>query len=158
GQGPPQRISAAIEQLLLDLDTGTNLFRMAWDSRYQGFHLFCTPAAAPAPTTHFFWEARTGAWWQQSFTNNDHNPVAVCRFEGNCRGDGRALLGWWDGFVRPFVPTATADDGGSIPSRVLIGPPLTADADEVLLKDVQAILGTANAAPVNYNVYVGASA
>lgn len=158
GSGPPQRISQAIEELLLDLDTGNLLFRMAWNDRYQGFHLFATPITAPGAATHFFWEQRTGAWWEDVFANDNLNPIACCVFDGNLPTDRAVLVGSWDGYVRRFDPDATTDDGTTVASEVILGPLLTADSDEVLLKDVQAILGTSNTGTVSYEILVGSSA
>ncbi len=53
--------------------------------------------------------------------------------------------------------TAVDDDGTPIASSVVIGPLNTKDLDEILLKDLQAILG-ATSGTVAYAVYVGATA
>lgn len=158
GQGPPVRISQQVEQLLLDLDTGVNIFRMVWNDRFQGFHLFATPGTGPSGTTHFFWEARSRAWWTDTFADTAMNPTACCIFDGNLPTDRTVLVGSWDGVVRRFDSTTGNDDGEVIASRVVLGPILTSNMDEVLLKDVQAILAQGNGAAVSYAIRVGASA
>lgn len=153
----PLRISQAFDNLIQDTDTGSNIVRMGWDDRFQGVHLFITQASAPAPTTHYFFEQRTGAWWQESFANTNHNPVCCCQFDGNEPGDRALLIGSWDGYVRTFDPDAATDDGTTISSSVVIGPLLTKDLDEITVKELQAVLG-ANSGSVTYEVYAGATA
>lgn len=153
----PQRISQAIEQLLLQIDTGANNFRLIWNDRFQGLHVFVTPIDAPAATTHFFWEQRTGAWWTDVFADKNFDPMCCVTFDGNDPSDRVPLIGSWDGYVRSIDPTATDDDGKAIASEVLIGPILTAKMDEMLVKDVQAALGVSSGS-VTYNVYVGKTA
>jgi hypothetical protein len=153
----PQRISQQIEQLLSSIDTGANSIRLIWNDRFQGLHVFITPTDAPATCTHLFYETRTGAWWTDQFANNNHNPLCCCTFDGNTPGDRVALIGSWDGYVRAISATAPDDDGTAIQSAVVVGPLLTKDLDDVLVKDLQAILGAASG-QVNYAVYVGQTA
>ncbi len=153
----PVRISQQIEQLLFDIDTGLNGIRLVWDDRYQGLHVFVTPLVTYGASTHFFFEQRTGAWWTDQFDNPKHSPLAACTFDGNLPGDRLAVLGSWDGYVRSFSPLASNDDGTPIASAVLIGPLTTKDLDELLLKDLQAVLGETSG-PVSYAVYVGPTA
>jgi hypothetical protein len=153
----PQRVSGPIDPLLYPLDSGLNTFLLIWDDRWQGFHLFVTPTAAAAVTTHYFYEARAGAWWTDQFASNAMNPLACCTFDGNNPGDRAALIGSWDGYVRYLSPDATNDDGITIQSSVVLGPINTPNMDEMLLKDIQAILA-ASSGPVIYSVFVGATA
>ncbi len=157
GQGPPQRISQQIEQLLIPIDTGLNTIRLIWDDRFQGLHVFVTLTSAAASCNHFFWEQRAGAWWQDHFDNNNHNPLCCCVFDGNQANDRRPVIGSWDGYVRTIDPTALDDDGTPILSAVVIGPLLTKDMDDVLMKDIQAALG-ATSGQVSYAVFVGQTA
>jgi hypothetical protein len=154
--GAPQRISQAIEQLLSPVDTGANTIRLIWDDRFQGLHVFITPTSVQSATTHYFYEQRTGGWWQDQFALNSLNPLTVTVFDGNLPGDRRPLIGSWDGYVRLVDPTASTDDGTPITSQVMIGPLLTGDMDEVLLKDLQAILG-ATSGQVSYKVFIGST-
>ncbi len=153
----PQRISQPIDPLLQDVDTGANAIRLIWNDRFQGFHVFITPLDEPGPTTHFFYESPTGAWWTDTFANDLHNPLCCCVFDGNLPSDRVTLIGSWDGYVRAIDPTVDDDDGTAIESAVIIGPLLTKDLDDVLLKDVQAILA-AESGFVNFAVYVGEAA
>jgi hypothetical protein len=153
----PIRISQAIEPLLQDLDSGQNTFSMCWDDRYQGCHLFVTPTAGSAPATHYFYEVRTNGWFQDQFANNDHNPLCCVIYDGNLPNDRVALIGSWDGFVRFFNPAAADDDGYPIQSAVVIGPLNAPEFDDLLLKDVQAVLAE-QSGDVNFDILVGSSA
>lgn len=154
---PPTRMSQQIEQLLSGLDTGSNIIRMQWDDLLQGFHTYITPASGATATTHFFWEMRTGAWWTDVFDNNNQNPLCCVTFDGNLTSDRRALIGSWDGYVRTMSSASGTDDGTPVASAVVLGPLLTKDMDAVLLKDMQALLGTGSG-PVTFAVYLGATA
>lgn len=153
----PQRISQAIEQLLAPIDTGLNAINMLWDDRFQGVHVFVTLLSAPAVCTHFFYEQRSGAWWTDQFGDTDLNPLCCCIFDGNTPEDRVSLIGSWDGFVRAVSPTATDDDGNPIESEVIIGPLLTPNFDDLLFKDIQAILGETSDT-ITYNIYTGSTA
>ncbi len=152
----PQRISQPIEQLLHQIDTGNYGIRLLWSDRFQGLHVFITALLAPSPAIHFFYELRTGAWWQDIFANNNHNPLCCVTLDGNNPGDRVPLIGSWDGYVRS-VDSLTDDDGTPINSAVLIGPLLTPNLDDMMLYELQAILGETSAT-VTYAVYVGSSA
>lgn len=154
---PPQRISQQIEQYIQNVDSGFTTIRAMWNDRFQGLHFFFTPTVQPGPTTHLFWEYRSGAWWVDKFSNDDHNPLCCCVFDGNLPGDRAALIGSWDGYVRSFSSPVANDDGYPIESMVVLGPLSTQDLDEILLKDLQAVLGESSN-PVRYDVYVGATA
>lgn len=140
----PVRISAPIEPLLQNIDTGNTIVRMVWDHRHQEVHLYLTASAAPAATTHFTWEYRNQCWQPDAFANTNLNPLCVVAFDGNLPGDRVVLLGGWDGFVRFIDHNATTDDTTPIASYVLIGPIMTQELDEMLLKDIQAVLATAS--------------
>lgn len=151
GRQVPLRISQPIEPLVQAVNTGTNIIRMIWNDRQQGLHVFVSPSGGPAATTHYFWEMRTNAWWTDTFANTNHDPVTCVAFDGNQPDDRHILIGSWDGYVRELDPTATADDGSNIASAVLIGPILTAELDEMLLKDIQAVMSEASGT-VSYEI------
>jgi hypothetical protein len=153
----PQRISQNIDSLLLSVDTGANIIRMAWDDRYQGLDVFITPADQPRATTHYFWEQRSGAWWPTVYANKNHNPICCCVFDGNGLDDRVTVIGSWDGFVRTLDPKATDDDGTPIESEVILGPILTAGGDDMRVDDMQATMAD-DANETTFNVYVGESA
>jgi hypothetical protein len=157
GQGPPQRISQGIEQLLQTIDTGANTFTLLWDDRWQGLHVFVTTTGANAVNTHFFWEQRVNAWWTDQFASTNYNPLCACIFDGNAPGDRVGIIGSWDGYVRFFDPTVSTDNTFSFTSQVVIGPVLTKDLDEVILKDLQAVFAEGSG-DVTFEILVGSSA
>ncbi len=152
----PQRISQNINSLLQDIDTGANIIRLLWDDRRQSLHVFVTLLAEPADTTHFVWEQRSGAWWTDKFANNDHNPIAVCTFDGNLPNDRVSLIGSWDGYVRSLSVDATDDDGTRIDSEVIIGPIVSKDLSELTITDAIGTFGS-NSEDVIYEVLLGSS-
>jgi hypothetical protein len=154
GQGAPFRISQGIEQLLQAIDTGANTITMLWNDQFQGLHVFVTVTAANSVSQHFFWEQRTNSWWTDQFAGTSFNPLCCCTFDGNTPGDRVALIGSWDGYVRFFDPTASTDDTFPFTSQVVIGPILTKDLDDMLLKDVQSVMGE-DSGSVTYEVLVG---
>lgn len=165
----PVRISQQIEQLLQNIDTGLNTISCIWDDRFQGLHIFITPTASvsqyavtdphvsPIPVTHFFYEQRVGAWWQDQFANPNHNPLTCVTFDGNTPDDRVPLIGSWDGYVRAIDPFATTDDGYPIESTVILGPILTQDNDDVMLYEIQGVLGEESQG-VSYSIYAGSTA
>lgn len=153
----PQRISQGIEQLILDIDTGSNVILLLWNDRLQGLHVFVTPLTVPGETTHFFWEQRTQAWQPDRFASPNFDPLCACIFDGNNPGDRVPLIGCWDGYIRRIDHEATQDDYLEIPSFVLIGPIDTPNQDVVHLYDLQAILGETSG-DVTYEIFVGETA
>ena len=154
---PLVRISGAIDNLLKTVNTGANTIRMAWDDRWQGFHLFVTKTSGVYRAVHAFYEARAGAWWLDEFANNDHNPLACCTFDGNTSDDRVALIGSWNGYVNFLDPAATTDDGYAIGSSVVVGPFNTKNLDEVKMLELQALMGDTSG-DVTFSVHVGESA
>jgi hypothetical protein len=153
----PQRISSSIDYLLLGIDTGAYGIRLQWNDRFQQLHLWVTLLAYPAPATHYVWEQRANAWWQDTFTDENMNPLASVTFDGNGPDDRVALIGSWDGYVRSISSDATTDDGEAIQSEVWIGPFLTKYNDSVMLHEVQGVLGM-DSGDVAYSVYVAETA
>lgn len=156
-QSKPERISQPIDQLVQDIDTGALSVRLEWNERYKGLHVFMTSLDSANPDDrHLFWE-KTNGWCPDRFGNKKHNPLASCVIDGNAAGDRVVLVGGWDGYIRSFDPDATTDDGTPIESEVWIGPLLTKNFDEIVLKSIQGILAEASGS-VNWAVHVGRTA
>lgn len=153
----PQRISQPIEQLVQVYNSGSNTIRVLWNDKFQGAHFFFSPTVAPGTTTHLFYEARTGAWWQDQFASTNYDPLCCTIFDGNLNADRTALIGSWDGYVRSIDKDATTDDGSSISSSIFIGPINSPSSDMITLKALQALLGTGSG-NVTYTVYTGPTA
>lgn len=153
----PQRISQSIDNLLRDVDTGEYGILLQWNDRFQQLHCWITLLSTPMATTHFVWEKRANAFWQDTFANTDHNPLCCCTFDGNDADDRMALIGSFDGYVRSVSSDALDDDGDSIESEVLLGPFLTNLGDSVMLREAQGILGETSG-EVQYEVLIGLTA
>ncbi len=153
----PQRMSQPIDNLLQDIDTGLYNVALQWNDRYQQLHVWVTLLSYPAPATHYVWESRAQSWWQDTFTDQNQNPLCCVTFDGNEADDRQALIGSWNGYVRSVSSDAETDDGNPILSEVVIGPFLTNYSDSVLLNEVQGILASASG-EVSYSVYVGETA
>ena len=137
----PIPIAQAIAAELAAVNTGTNTITMAWDTRFQTLHVYITPTAAAGSATHYCYEARTGAWWRDTFSSNNHNPLAVTVFDGNLPSDRVPLIGSWDGYVRAVDADAETDDGQAIQSEVWLGPLVSQSFDELMVKEFQAEMG-----------------
>lgn len=153
----PVRISQAIDSLLLDVDTGSYGITMQWNDRFQQLHVWITLLTQPMATTHYVWESRANAWWLDDFVDANMNPVCCVTFDGNLAADRVALIGAWDGYIRSISSDAEDDDGEIIDSTVTIGPFLSQYGDEVMLKEVQAIMGD-NSGDVAYSIQVDQTA
>lgn len=154
---PPVKVSGPIDQFLVDLDTGNTHVRMAWDDRYALLHVFISPLDAPGQTSHLAYETRVGAWWLDEFKNHDMDPLCCAVLDGNEPADRVVVIGSWDGYVRLFDPTATDDDHFEIESEVWVGPFVTENMDEILLKDLQAVLAE-DSGDVKFEVHAARSA
>lgn len=133
----PTRISQRIDPLLQAVTSGANTCTMTWDDWLQGFHLFITNTASPTnSTTHYFWEKRTGAWWQDQFAQGNHNPSCAVVFDGNNPSDRRVMLGCQDGYVRYVDFSSSTDDGTNIASSVAMGP-IKSRFEQLLLADLR---------------------
>src|SRR5207237_7971499 len=137
----PQRSSQSVAELLSTRDTAHTTIRPLGNYKFQGLHVFLSPTLQPAATTHLFYEARSGAWWQDELADPNLDPLTCCVFDGNTPGDRVALIGSWDGYVRSISSDVDDDDGNLIASEVLIGPITSKNLDDFLLKDLQAVLG-----------------
>ena len=155
--GRPVRISQQITNTLQAINTGSKVINMLWDEVQGGLHVFVTTSSSAAAETHFFWEQAAGAWWEDSFADNNYNPLCCAVMDGNREADRFPLIGSFDGYVRSISSTATQDDLKKIKSRVVLGPLLTNDLDALLTKDLQAVLGT-DSGDVDYSVYVANTA
>lgn len=153
----PERISRPIDNLLKDINTGEYNIVLQWNDRYEQLHVWVTLLTTTLATTHYVWEKRANAWWIDSFTNPDHNPLCRVSFDGNDSDDRMALIGSWDGYVRTISSDATDDDGTDIESEIWIGPFLTKFNDSVILRELQGVLGETSG-DVDYEVYVGETA
>lgn len=151
----PIPVSSPIENQFQGINIASRIVRLGWDDEFLGIHVFTTPSGGSGPATHFFWEARSGAWWPEEFADDDFCPTCLHNFDGPT---GQVMLmGCRDGYVRQFARAAGDDDGQAIESEVWIGPFLTNFGDAVMLKEIQAVLGETSG-PVTYSIHVARTA
>jgi hypothetical protein len=153
----PQRISQPIENLIQDVNTGTNGIVCVWDDRFQGVRIYITPLDQPRATVHYFWEARTGAWWQVVHANPLHNPLCAIDFDGNTSTDRTVVVGSWDGYVRFVDKAAVDDDGTPISSEVWLGPILSKTFDDMRVDELVVDLGETSG-PLQWSIHPGLTA
>lgn len=153
----PQQVSDKINQHLDRVNLSQCVVRLGWDDPAGGVHVFVTPFGRQQPATHYFYEPRAKAWWLDQFAYAGQNPMCCLQFWGNTARQRLLLIGSWDGTVRAWDPDATTDNGTDIDSDVLIGPLLSATFDELMLKEVQAVLGLVTSS-LRWDVYAGETA
>jgi hypothetical protein len=153
----PRQLSQKISRRLQNIDVATNIVSMCWQDRSQRLHVFVTPLDSTVATTHYIWEIRTGAWWPVTFNELDHNPKCVHLFDGDDPDDRVVLMGSWDGYMRMIDETAEDDDGETIDSHVLIGPLVTKELDELMVRDLQFVMG-ADSGEVTWELFTGNNA
>lgn len=159
-----ERISNPIDYqftiLAFAFDAATTIFRMAWDELNQGFYLFLTPTAGGSVTNYYF-DARMGAWWPDSYSDTTHNPRTLLVLDGDDPEDRVILLGCQDSRVRAISQGSNTDDGDAISSYVVLGPIKDKNNEEVMLKEVQATMNMDTDGghdDVTWQLYAGHSA
>jgi hypothetical protein len=156
GTAVPVRISSMrVDENLLNVNLANNVIRMVWDDRFQSVMLFITPTNGAA-TINWCYDIRNQAFWQDSFSNLNHNPSSVHLMDGDNPNDRVVLLGGQDGIIRQLDYTAESDDGTAINSYVLIGP-LGSAGGKLRLRELRTVLGM-NSDPVTLELYSGNSA
>ena len=145
-QGLPQRITIhSIDRRLADIDLATYRVELIWNTRDDGLHLFKIPYAAGGQIiSHFFWERKTGAWFEDEFGDTSLQPTAATVLDGDAAADRAVLVGGEDGVVRRWTETVASDDGFAINSKVLIGPVVPPSSDsEVRVDRLEGVLADA---------------
>lgn len=115
----------SIERRLQDIDFSTYRFELVWNYREEGLHVFIVPYAsddAGAAQSSYFWEKKTGGWYEDDFSNLDVQPVGAAVWDGDALSDRRVTVVGRDGVLREWDEDATTDDGHNIVSAVTIGP------------------------------------
>jgi hypothetical protein len=157
GQGgvtaAPQRISGTkVDARLLDIDFSAYVVKMVFDDRFQAIMFYITPIAGGA-TVNWCYDLRQGAFWPDSFGNNNHNVTTAFLFDADSPTDRVVLLGCYDGYVREIDIAAKDDDGTAISSYVWIGP-IQANSQRLRLRELRGVLA-AGCDPVQVDVFSG---
>lgn len=154
--GFPELLSAAIDNILDDIDLAHTIVRMAWDDAHGGFYMTLTPLSVNRSTSHFYWDQRTGGWFRDRFRKAGHNPRCVYLYDGDQADDRVLLMGCNDGYVRYFDDMAADDDGLPISSYCFLGP-LQNQGGGILLKELRFTLSDTSG-KLKWAVHAGHSA
>ncbi len=104
----------AMSNAFSEFDVTASRVRLAWDPQRNGLHVFVTPLAQ-AVASHYWWDARTGGFWPDSFPDAV-GPTAVAGYDSDAPDDRALLLGGFDGDIRKPDNAAKNDDGTAIDS------------------------------------------
>lgn len=146
---------------LRNVDASANTISMAYDSEFDGFHLFISPNTGLAGS-HWWIDNTNKAMWRVTTpiagtveVPINMNPVAASRMVVAGRNP-EVIIGCKDGYLRKFSAAATTDDGQPIASKIFIGPvPLCSDdAQDAMIDEIHGIIGNA-ASGVSYKVFTG---
>jgi hypothetical protein len=135
GGGVPARLTAiTIDERLSDIDLDANIVSLLWDDRAIAVRVYISPKDGSA-TTHYVWDVRNEAWWPFSYTENEHNPLAVHLLSGGTKAERYVMEYGQDGYIRVVDVDAPSDDGSPISSYVFLGP-----FEDTMLLDFEATL------------------
>lgn len=107
-----------IERRMLDVDLTAYYPRLAWNWRDEGLHVILCPYAS-GTATHWFWDAKNAAWWEDSF---GVQPTAVIVSDGDDPDDRLLILGTATGYAAKWDKDADDDLGVSAKRTCLYGP------------------------------------
>lgn len=142
---PPVEVTErTVNRELTDIDFSKTKARLVWHEDEDALQVILarnTAATADVETEHWWFEAKTGAWWKDKFKVIGRVPQTVAVFDGDEPDDRIVVFGCEDGRIRYWDRDALSDDGHAIESEVLIGPIVPAEAAEFEQK-VQSIEAT----------------
>jgi hypothetical protein len=112
-----------IERTLQAVDLTLFKIRMAWDYRNEGLIVVPVPYVRTGEKHRgWFWQAQTGGWFEDEWSETDVQPSALTVFDGDDPDDRLVLVGCEDGHLRYIDVDAKSDDGRRIRSELRIGP------------------------------------
>lgn len=114
-----------VDQRLRDVDLSAFRVRMAWDVERDGLNLVFIPYDGTGTATHYFWDSRDGAWFEDEYPYSFNSLVQV---DGDALAERLLLFGDEDGYIYQWDDATYGDDGAAIPTRMLIGPLTPSDA------------------------------
>jgi hypothetical protein len=124
GGGQFERLTLnRIERTLQAVDLTLFKIRMAWDYRNEGLIVVPVPYVRTGEKHRgWFWQAQTGGWFEDEWSETDIQPSALTVFDGDDPDDRLVLFGCEDGHLRYVDVDAKSDDGRRIRSELRIGP------------------------------------
>ncbi len=144
-----------IERDLDNIDLQDFRVALVWSPREEGMYLLQLPTGAGGVAVQgWFWEKKTGGWYDVDFSVTAVQPTASFVLDGDSPLDRRTCIGTEAGKVLYWDRDAANDDGNRIVSSVLLGPYEFAEPDmEARVVTLQVTLA-ADQNAVEYEVYV----
>lgn len=148
-----------IERRMQDIDLATYDVVMAWSFRQRGLHVYVTPKVeGPAKTDSYWWDAKTGGWWPDDWSDEAVQPVCTAVWDGDEPTDRGVVIGSEDGMLRIEDELATDDGAYRIESEVVLGPLTPGELGQVLFTALEPVLvGKPGYGGVWLEVYTGAT-
>jgi hypothetical protein len=152
GSVPVSMTQSTIERRLNNVNLSQFYVEMFWNTYDDGLHVFLMPFTDTASRTkHYFWERKSGAWYEDTFALTKQ-PSAAVVIDGDAADDRCLLIGTYDSSVVRWDKLATSDDGQLIDGKVLIGPIAPDDSEfDARITNLAAVM--ANQGAVNYKLY-----
>jgi hypothetical protein len=152
GNVPVSMTQSTIERRLNNVNLSQFYVEMFWNTYDDGLHVFLMPFTDTASRTkHYFWERKSGAWYEDTFALTKQ-PSAAVVIDGDAADDRCLLIGTYDSSVVRWDKLATSDDGQLIDGKVLIGPIAPDDSEfDARITNLAAVM--ANQGAVNYKLY-----
>jgi hypothetical protein len=152
GSVPVSMTQSTIERRLNNVNLSQFYVEMFWNTYDDGLHVFLMPFTDTASRTkHYFWERKSGAWYEDTFALTKQ-PSAAVVIDGDAADDRCLLIGTYDSSIVRWDKLATSDDGQLIDGKVLIGPIAPDDSEfDARVTNLAAVM--ANQGAVNYKLY-----
>lgn len=152
GSVPVSMTQSTIERRLNNVNLSQFYVEMFWNTYDDGLHVFLMPFTDTASRTkHYFWERKSGAWYEDTFALTKQ-PSAAVVIDGDAADDRCLLIGTYDSSIVRWDKLATSDDGQLIDGKVLIGPIAPDDSEfDARITNLAAVM--ANQGAVNYKLY-----
>jgi len=156
--GTPQNMTKnRIDFRLRSVALDQNRIYMEWDYLNAELIVLIHPADSSDPVRVIVWEARTDAWWEDSYPSL-HGPHTILAYNSTAANDQALLLGGRDGFIRKIDRTVGTDDSTAIPSRVRFAPFIAPSrTSSVLLNTLHPVLAKGSSVAA-VKVYTGQTA
>ncbi len=122
--GGIERVSVnRIERRLQDVDLTEYKIVLEWDYQREGLIVWQVPWTIKGVAHKcWFFETKTGAWWEDTWGSTGLQPSCVTVFDGDKPDDRKVIFGCEDGFVRYIDNTQDDDDTDAIDSLCRVGP------------------------------------
>lgn len=100
----------AVDQSLFDIV-------LRWSIRFRGMHVYVIPKndIGGRLVEHYWYDAKEGAWWPDTFADTSVQPTATAVFDGDDPEDRHLVVGCEDGYIRFEDPDPASTKDGDYP-------------------------------------------